>query len=166
MATATLDDLQQIMPELAHGLGELLSYEGNVEEDFYLTFQVFQEEMGVVKTYNLKPGGDKIPVTKQNRKEYVQLYVDLLLNKSIYKQFAAFYHGFHSVCASDALMVSLQCVCVLYVDNVTSTLCDVSGCGEASLLCGRLLVGTFVALFFNLLTLLSVRNKPFSYVSE
>ncbi|XP_047458424.1 LOW QUALITY PROTEIN: zinc transporter 6 [Mugil cephalus] len=31
---------------------------------------------------------------------------------------------------------------------------------------GRLLVGTFVALFFNLLTLLSVRNKPFSYVSE
>uniref|UniRef100_A0A3B5L3Z5 Cation efflux protein transmembrane domain-containing protein n=1 Tax=Xiphophorus couchianus TaxID=32473 RepID=A0A3B5L3Z5_9TELE len=31
---------------------------------------------------------------------------------------------------------------------------------------GRLLVGTFVALFFNLLTLLSVRNKPFSYVSD
>ncbi|XP_069394916.1 zinc transporter 6 [Paralichthys olivaceus] len=31
---------------------------------------------------------------------------------------------------------------------------------------GRLLVGTFVALFFNLLTLLSVRNKPFAYVSE
>ncbi|KAM9803713.1 zinc transporter 6 [Neosynchiropus ocellatus] len=31
---------------------------------------------------------------------------------------------------------------------------------------GRLLVGTFVALFFNLLTLLSVKNKPFSYVSE
>ncbi|CAF89989.1 unnamed protein product, partial [Tetraodon nigroviridis] len=31
---------------------------------------------------------------------------------------------------------------------------------------GRLLVGTLVALFFHLLTLLSVRNKPFSYVSE
>uniref|UniRef100_A0A3Q1C9V3 Cation efflux protein transmembrane domain-containing protein n=1 Tax=Amphiprion ocellaris TaxID=80972 RepID=A0A3Q1C9V3_AMPOC len=31
---------------------------------------------------------------------------------------------------------------------------------------GRLLVGTFVALFFNLLTLLSVRNKPFAFVSE
>ncbi|KAI9514936.1 putative E3 ubiquitin-protein ligase HTD2, partial [Dissostichus eleginoides] len=105
MATATLDDLQQIMPELAHGLAELLNYEGNVEEDFYLTFQVFQEEMGVVKSHNLKPGGDKIPVTKPNRKEYVQLYVDFLLNKSIYKQFAAFFHGFHSVCASDALML-------------------------------------------------------------
>ncbi|KAM3606204.1 uncharacterized protein V6R79_012442 [Siganus canaliculatus] len=31
---------------------------------------------------------------------------------------------------------------------------------------GRLLVGTFVALLFNLLTLMSVRNKPFTYVSE
>ncbi|XP_041865823.1 zinc transporter 6 isoform X2 [Melanotaenia boesemani] len=31
---------------------------------------------------------------------------------------------------------------------------------------GRLLVGTFVALFFNLLTLLSIRNKPFTFVSE
>uniref|UniRef100_A0A8C3KRH4 HECT-type E3 ubiquitin transferase n=1 Tax=Calidris pygmaea TaxID=425635 RepID=A0A8C3KRH4_9CHAR len=101
----TLDDLIQIMPELAHGLSELLSYEGNVEEDFYSTFQVFQEEFGVIKSYNLKPNGDKIPVTNQNRKEYVQLYVDFLLNKSIYKQFAAFYYGFHSVCASYALLL-------------------------------------------------------------
>ncbi|KAI6071947.1 Zinc transporter 6 isoform X4 [Aix galericulata] len=31
---------------------------------------------------------------------------------------------------------------------------------------GRLLVGTFVALFFNLFTMLSIRNKPFAYVSE
>ncbi|XP_063048048.1 probable E3 ubiquitin-protein ligase HECTD2 [Engraulis encrasicolus] len=105
MATLGLEDLQQVMPDLAHGLGELLSYEGNVEEDLYLSFQIFQEEMGIVKAYNLKPGGDKIPVTKLNRKEYVQLYVDFLLNKSIYKQFAAFYYGFHGVCASDALML-------------------------------------------------------------
>ncbi|XP_056423461.1 zinc transporter 6 isoform X2 [Hyla sarda] len=31
---------------------------------------------------------------------------------------------------------------------------------------GRLLVGTFVALFFNLFTMLSIRNKPFAYVSD
>nr|XP_057909491.1 zinc transporter 6 isoform X2 [Doryrhamphus excisus] len=31
---------------------------------------------------------------------------------------------------------------------------------------GRLLVGTFVALFFNLLTLMSVHNKPFACVSQ
>ncbi|XP_015194984.1 probable E3 ubiquitin-protein ligase HECTD2 [Lepisosteus oculatus] len=105
IAALTLNDLQQIMPELAHGLEELLAYEGNVEEDFYSTFQVYQEELGVIKSYNLRPGGDKIPVTNQNRKEYVQLYIDFLLNKSIYNQFAAFYYGFHSVCASNALML-------------------------------------------------------------
>uniref|UniRef100_A0A2I3SK65 Probable E3 ubiquitin-protein ligase HECTD2 n=1 Tax=Pan troglodytes TaxID=9598 RepID=A0A2I3SK65_PANTR len=105
ICNVTVDDLCQIMPELAHGLSELLSHEGNVEEDFYSTFQVFQEEFGIIKSYNLKPGGDKISVTNQNRKEYVQLYTDFLLNKSIYKQFAAFYYGFHSVCASNALML-------------------------------------------------------------
>ena len=38
--------------------------------------------------------------------EYVDLYVDYILNKSIYRQFTAFYRGFHSVCASNALIVS------------------------------------------------------------
>ncbi|XP_042312594.1 probable E3 ubiquitin-protein ligase HECTD2 isoform X2 [Sceloporus undulatus] len=74
-------------------------------EDLFQVMPVFQEEFGVIKCYNLKSNGDKIPVTNQNRKEYVQLYVDFLLNKSIYKQFAAFYYGFHSVCASYALML-------------------------------------------------------------
>lgn len=42
--------------------------------------QVLQEEMGVVKSYNLKPGGDKIPVTKQNRKGEYQLPVCMSQN--------------------------------------------------------------------------------------
>lgn len=33
-----------------------------------IAHQVFQEEFGVIKSYNLKPGGDKIPVTNQNRR--------------------------------------------------------------------------------------------------
>ncbi|CAG14221.1 unnamed protein product, partial [Tetraodon nigroviridis] len=60
--------LMYLLQELARGLGELLSYEGNVEEDFDLTFQLLQEEIDVIKCYNLKPGGDKILVTKHNRK--------------------------------------------------------------------------------------------------
>jgi len=40
--------------------------------------------------------------------EYVQKYVDYLLNGAIYRQFEAFYHGFHRVCASNALIVSLS----------------------------------------------------------
>uniref|UniRef100_A0A8K9WL13 Cation efflux protein transmembrane domain-containing protein n=1 Tax=Oncorhynchus mykiss TaxID=8022 RepID=A0A8K9WL13_ONCMY len=60
----------------------------------------------------------------------------------------------------------------LYKPWRVCVLCLTSMCYKcASILCvcvcrGRLLVGTFVALFFNLLTLLSVKNKPFVYVSE
>ena len=37
--------------------------------------------------------------------EYVELYMDLILNKAIFLPFKAFYLGFHSVCASNALIV-------------------------------------------------------------
>ncbi|KAH9362235.1 hypothetical protein HPB48_002213 [Haemaphysalis longicornis] len=91
--------------DVAVGLNELLSYEGNVEEDFCMNFQVSVEEFGEVKTHTLKFGGEDIPVTSENRAEYVELYVDLVLNKAIAQPFKAFYLGFHSVCASNALIM-------------------------------------------------------------
>lgn len=36
--------------------------------------QVFQEEFGIIKSYNLKAGGDKIPVNNQNRKGKLDSY--------------------------------------------------------------------------------------------
>lgn len=57
-------------------------------------------------TYNLKENGEHIPVTNDNREEYVRLYLDWVLNTAIYAQFRAFYLGFHSVTASNALIVS------------------------------------------------------------
>ena len=41
-----------------------------------------------------------------NFADFVSMYVDHILNKSIAEQFAAFYEGFHSVCNSAALKVS------------------------------------------------------------
>ncbi|XP_076315726.1 putative E3 ubiquitin-protein ligase HECTD2 [Tachypleus tridentatus] len=101
----SMDDFAEVMPDVAIGLKELLAYEGNVEEDFCMNFQVSVEEFGEVKTHVLKPDGENIPVTNENREEYVQLYKDLILNKAIYKPFKAFYLGFHSVCASNALIM-------------------------------------------------------------
>lgn len=67
--------------------------------------QVSLEEYGEVKTFMLKSDGDNIPVTNENRTQYVALYLDWVLNTAIYDQFRAFYLGFHSVCASNALIV-------------------------------------------------------------
>ena len=38
---------------------------------------------GEIKTYELKAGGEGIPVTQNNKEEYVELYVDHFLNKQI-----------------------------------------------------------------------------------
>uniref|UniRef100_A0A8C7H933 HECT-type E3 ubiquitin transferase n=1 Tax=Oncorhynchus kisutch TaxID=8019 RepID=A0A8C7H933_ONCKI len=81
MATTTLGDLHQVIPVRLLRLLHLK-----------------HKELGVVKSYNLKPGA-------YSTNQMVMLYTDFLLNTSIYKQFAAFYHGFHSVCASDAMML-------------------------------------------------------------
>ncbi|KAI1301904.1 putative E3 ubiquitin-protein ligase HECTD2 [Halotydeus destructor] len=101
----SMDDFAEVMPDVAIGLKELIAYEGNVEEDFCMTFQVSVEEFGDVKTHILKPGGENIPVNNENREEYVKLYMDLILNKAIFHSFKAFYLGFHSVCASNALIM-------------------------------------------------------------
>ena len=100
-----LYDLKYITPVLAASLQDLLDYEGDVKEDFMLKFEVSVTEFDVVKTVPLRPNGQNIDLTNENRKEYVSLYVDFLLNKSIYKQFKSFYQGFHSVCASNAVIV-------------------------------------------------------------
>ena len=40
VSSPTLEDLSEIMPDVAHSLREVLDYKGNVEEDLMLTFQV------------------------------------------------------------------------------------------------------------------------------
>ncbi|XP_045190576.1 probable E3 ubiquitin-protein ligase HECTD2 isoform X2 [Mercenaria mercenaria] len=105
VASLTLKDLKRVQPEVAKGLQDLLDYTGDVEEDFCMSFQMSQDHYGHTKTFDLKPDGANIPVTSENRKEYVDLYVDWVLNKSVYNQFKAFYHGFHMVCASNALIM-------------------------------------------------------------
>ncbi|KAG8223038.1 hypothetical protein J437_LFUL001360 [Ladona fulva] len=102
---AGIEALAEIMPDVARGLSELLAYEGNVEEDMCMNFQVSLEEYGEMRTYDIKEGGADIPVTNENRHEYVALYLDWVLNSAIYHQFRAFYLGFHSVCDSNALLL-------------------------------------------------------------
>lgn len=101
-----LYDLRQVMPCLAASLQQLLDYEGDVCEDFMLKFVAsYTDQFDVVRTVELKPNGARIELTNENRREYVDLYIDFLLNRAVYKQFKAFYTGFHSVCASNAMIV-------------------------------------------------------------
>ncbi|KAM8872837.1 ubiquitin-protein ligase E3A-like isoform 2-T2 [Synchiropus picturatus] len=94
----TFRDLTDANPMLHQSLRELLAYEGSVEEDMMITFQISQTDLfGNPLMYDLRENGDKIPVTNENRKEFVAQYADYMLNKSVEKQFRAFRRGFHMV---------------------------------------------------------------------
>ncbi|PNF22147.1 putative E3 ubiquitin-protein ligase HERC4 [Cryptotermes secundus] len=100
----SLLDLRGLSPTLAKSLQDLLDYkEADLEEVFCLNFEITREVFGEIKVQPLKPGGGNIPVTQENKQEFVDLYVDLILNTSVEKHFKAFSTGFHEVCGGRVL---------------------------------------------------------------
>ncbi|PAA52986.1 hypothetical protein BOX15_Mlig009753g1 [Macrostomum lignano] len=98
-------DLKGSHPELAQGMQQLLEYDGDSFEDIFGCFSIsFQDAFGSTLNHELKPDGANIPVTKENRQEFVDLYSDFLLNGMIEKQFNAFCKGFHLVIDNSLLL--------------------------------------------------------------
>eukprot|EP00002_Diphylleia_rotans_P026853 TRINITY_DN5372_c0_g1_i2.p1 TRINITY_DN5372_c0_g1~~TRINITY_DN5372_c0_g1_i2.p1 ORF type:complete len:1044 (+),score=190.77 TRINITY_DN5372_c0_g1_i2:73-3204(+) len=95
---ATLDDLSGIDPALVQGLKSLLEFDGDVEDTFCKNFTVTVKYFDTEKVVELKPGGTDIPVTNDNRKEYVELLVKYYLESSIEAQFQPFMQGFFTIC--------------------------------------------------------------------
>ncbi|KAK4241099.1 hypothetical protein C8A03DRAFT_41495 [Achaetomium macrosporum] len=101
--TYTLDDLAEYRPRLAHGLRQLLDFEGDVESTFGLDFAIDTDRYGVIEKVPLCPNGERRTVTNANRKEYVDSYVRYLLDTAVTRQFEPFKRGFFTVCNSNAL---------------------------------------------------------------
>ncbi|CAG7556664.1 unnamed protein product [Fusarium equiseti] len=99
----SLEDLAEYRPRLARGLRQLLEYEGNVEETFCLDFVIDMDKYGTQVQVPLCPGGERIPVTNSNRREYVDLYVRHIIDVSVTRQFEPFKRGFYTVCGGNAL---------------------------------------------------------------
>lgn len=104
----SLEDIKDTFPQLGRGLQMLLDWEeGDVADIFMRTFVIEYEVYGSIKSFPLCDSGHDIMVTNENRKEYVELYVNHLVNESIRRQFAAFKRGFWTVCGGKALKVRL-----------------------------------------------------------
>ncbi|XP_011688741.1 PREDICTED: probable E3 ubiquitin-protein ligase HERC4 isoform X3 [Wasmannia auropunctata] len=98
------NDIKGMSPTIARSLESILEYnESDFEEVFNLNFEISREVFGELKSFQLIPGGDKVPVTLRNKQQYVDLYVDYILNKSVEVQFKAFHKGFHDVCGGRVL---------------------------------------------------------------
>eukprot|EP01064_Diplonema_japonicum_P013497 TRINITY_DN21068_c0_g1_i1.p1 TRINITY_DN21068_c0_g1~~TRINITY_DN21068_c0_g1_i1.p1 ORF type:complete len:781 (+),score=173.42 TRINITY_DN21068_c0_g1_i1:35-2377(+) len=95
-------DLKDLDKELYAGLKALLDFEEadgvTVEDTFCRTFTVTHDVFGTKVEVELKPNGADIPLTIENRSEYVELYADYIMNKSVGKNFEEFKSGFYEVC--------------------------------------------------------------------
>lgn len=78
--------------------GLVFLLEHDVKELGYeLTFSVEVREFGVTEVRELKPGGANIPVTEENKHEYVRLVCQEKMTGSIRKQLSAFLEGFYDI---------------------------------------------------------------------
>jgi len=101
--STNLQDLCDARPELGSGLRTLLEFEGDVEATYCRTFSQSYDVYGETKVVEFKEGGSEIDLTADNREEYVELYVEHALEKSIDRQYKAFERGFLLVCDGEPL---------------------------------------------------------------
>uniref|UniRef100_A0A8B9RUR2 HECT-type E3 ubiquitin transferase n=1 Tax=Accipiter nisus TaxID=211598 RepID=A0A8B9RUR2_9AVES len=96
--TPTLEDLEELLPAAGRNLQGILDEEcDQILESLDLNFTIMEEGDSMVAV-ELKKNGANIPVTKGNRKEFVDLYVNYVFNESVRKPFQDFMQGFLRGC--------------------------------------------------------------------
>ncbi|XP_045160514.2 ubiquitin-protein ligase E3C-like [Mercenaria mercenaria] len=84
--------LASLDPEMYKNLLFLKHYDGDIK-DLGLDFTTVNNDFGETKVVELKRDGHNIPVTAQNRIEYIHLMADYKLNQQIRKHCTAFREG-------------------------------------------------------------------------
>lgn len=89
----------------SRSLRQLLEYTGpgSVKDTFCQVFAIDEEAAGEHHTVELCPGGADIDVTEENRRDFVDQYVNYVLNTSIKKQYDAFLEGLMMLCKGPAI---------------------------------------------------------------
>ncbi|KAH9459522.1 hypothetical protein Pst134EA_019671 [Puccinia striiformis f. sp. tritici] len=79
--------------------------DNDIDGIFELTFSVEADDFGSTQIVDLKPGGQEILVTNENKPEYVQLLVQNRLTVSIREQIDAFKKGFDEIIPRDLVRI-------------------------------------------------------------
>lgn len=99
----TLSDLESVDAELHRGLTWML--ENDITDVIDETFTTTEERFGEMVTIELKPGGEDMPVTEENKKDYVDAVVEYRISKRVKEQFDAFMSGFSELIPQDLITV-------------------------------------------------------------
>lgn len=79
--------------------------ENDITDIITETFSVEAEEFGVTQTIDLIPNGRNIPVTEDNKQEYVRLMVEYRLTGSVQDQLSEFLKGFHDIVPAELISI-------------------------------------------------------------
>ncbi|KAI8588501.1 hypothetical protein BDZ88DRAFT_397137 [Geranomyces variabilis] len=96
-------DMEAVDPEFHKSLEWIL--QNDITDVLDLTFSTEIDEFGKKQIIDLKPDGRNLPVTDQNKMEYVKLVVDHRLITAIRVQIEAFLSGFHDVIPRDLVKI-------------------------------------------------------------
>ncbi|KAJ3900167.1 hypothetical protein F5879DRAFT_887267 [Lentinula edodes] len=95
-------DVEWVDPEYYNSLCWILENDPTLLE---LTFSVEADEFGVNRIVPLKEGGDAIPVTQENKREFVQLSAQYRLYSSIKEQIEHLSAGFYEIIPKDLITI-------------------------------------------------------------
>lgn len=96
----TFEDYEELYPETARNLKKMLSYsELDFSDIFGLSFETtyYDVASGTNVTKPLCDGGESIPVTSENKTEFVERWVNFYMNEGVSSSFSAFQSGFTRV---------------------------------------------------------------------
>merc|ERR1712109_181393 len=92
----TMKDIESIDPEYYNSLTWIR--DNDIEEcEMEMFFSVDFELLGEIKPHELKPGGNDIQVTEENKEEYLSLVCEWRMTRGIEEQTKAFLEGFNEV---------------------------------------------------------------------
>jgi len=99
----SLVDLEAVDADLHRSLVWML--ENDITDILDETFTTTEERFGELVTIDLKPGGEAIPVTEENKKEYVDAVVGYRISRRVKEQFDSFMEGLLELIPRDLINV-------------------------------------------------------------
>eukprot|EP00930_Biecheleria_cincta_P038210 TRINITY_DN26257_c0_g1_i1.p1 TRINITY_DN26257_c0_g1~~TRINITY_DN26257_c0_g1_i1.p1 ORF type:complete len:2387 (-),score=590.65 TRINITY_DN26257_c0_g1_i1:69-7061(-) len=94
-------DLEAFDPEYFSNLKWMLDHD--ITDIVELTFSAESDELGERKVVDLKPNGRRLPVTNENKHEYIQLMSEHKMTNSVVQQIEAFLKGLHEIVPAQLL---------------------------------------------------------------
>ncbi|KAL8821633.1 MAG: hypothetical protein Q9223_000376 [Gallowayella weberi] len=101
--TVSIKDMETL--DLDYYKSLLWMLENDITEIITETFSVETDDFGVTEIVDLIENGRNIPVTEENKHEYVQLVVEYRLTGSVKDQLAKFLGGFHDVVSPELIAI-------------------------------------------------------------